>query len=72
MKGKTINQNCDAFCRIRKKINMAEGGCGLDPVLCDLCEDKAAQFYCQTCDGNMCIECKDDHKERKCFYATMS
>lgn len=67
MKGKTINQNCDAFCRIRKKINMAEGGCGLDPVLCDLCEDKAAQFYCRTCDGNMCIECKDDHKRKKMF-----
>lgn len=46
---------------------MAEGGCGLDPVLCDLCEDKAAQFFCRTCDGNMCVDCKDDHKRKKMF-----
>lgn len=46
---------------------MAEGGCGLDPVLCDLCEHKAAQFFCRTCDGNMCVDCKDDHKRKKMF-----
>lgn len=46
---------------------MAEGGVGLDPVLCDLCEDKPAQLFCRTCDGNMCLDCKDDHKRKKMF-----
>lgn len=46
---------------------MAEGGVGLDPVICDLCEDKPAQFFCRTCDGNMCIDCKNDHKKKKMF-----
>lgn len=46
---------------------MAEGGVGLDPVICELCEDKPAQFFCRTCDGNMCIDCKNDHKKKKMF-----
>lgn len=46
---------------------MAEGGVGLDPVICDLCEDKPAQFFCRTCDGNMCIDCKNENKKKKMF-----
>lgn len=55
------------FFRIRRPINMAEGENCLDLVLCELCEDKPAQFYCRTCDGNMCKECKEDHKRKKMF-----
>ena len=46
---------------------MAEGGIGLDAIMCDLCEKEPAQFFCRTCDGNLCNECKEDHKRKKMF-----
>ncbi|XP_048740712.2 uncharacterized protein DDB_G0279899-like [Ostrea edulis] len=47
---------------------MAEGGVGLETVLCELCEDEPAQFFCRTCSGNLCVNCKVEHKSRKIFY----
>lgn len=46
---------------------MAEEEVFLGLVLCELCEDKPAKFYCRNCEGNMCIDCKDDHKRKKMF-----
>lgn len=32
---------------------------------CDNCETKPAQFYCLTCQGNLCNECKETHETRR-------
>nr|XP_022298503.1 uncharacterized protein LOC111107545 isoform X4 [Crassostrea virginica] len=53
--------------RTKNIIKMAEGGICLDAVMCDLCEKEPAQFFCRTCDGNLCNECKEDHKRKKMF-----
>lgn len=32
---------------------------------CDQCEENPAQFVCKTCPGNLCEECKTEHKNKK-------
>ena len=34
-------------------------------VECDQCEENPAAFVCKTCPGNLCEECKTEHKNRK-------
>nr|XP_022312558.1 tripartite motif-containing protein 45-like isoform X1 [Crassostrea virginica] len=34
-------------------------------VECDQCEENPAQYFCKTCPGQLCKECKTDHKNRK-------
>ena len=34
-------------------------------VECDQCEEKPAQYFCKTCPGQLCKECKTEHKNRK-------
>ena len=50
---------------------MAEGGIGLDAIMCDLCEKEPAQFFVERAMETCVTNARKTINERKCLYAMM-